>query len=183
MRTSIEPVPGPAPGGPGSHLRYRRALGRLTAGSGAALLALTVSGGPAFAAQKQVQTKNDVEVELVSVGGYGKVLVDQAGLALYHDTPLATPVMPPSVCTCPSSCLADWSPLVLRKGQSEPIAGTGVVGLGVLTISSGRQVTWDGEPLYTYALDSVGTVLGQGLVQDGMSIAQDGTWYVAQPVA
>jgi hypothetical protein len=64
----------------------------------------------------------------------------------------------------------------LSNGQSKPVAGKGVTGLGVVKGPSGEQVTWHGKPLYTFVRDSKGKVLGQGIVQDG-------TWKVAQMVA
>jgi hypothetical protein len=77
---------------------------------------------------------------------------------------------------CKGACLAVWRPLVLPKGQAKPVAGKGMTGLGAVRGPSLEQVTWHGRPLYTFVRDHKGSVLGQGIVQDG-------TWYVAQLAA
>ncbi|MHB1497983.1 MAG: COG4315 family predicted lipoprotein [Acidimicrobiales bacterium] len=180
MRTSAEIAagPGPARAGSGGLTRRQGALGRLAAGAGASLLALSVlgaAGGTAFAAQKHakvVHAKDQVVVDMASVSKYGKVLVDQNGLALYVDTANK----PPKDWPCKGACLTVWPPLLLSKGQSKPVAGKGVTGLGVVKGPSGEQVTWHGKPLYSFVRDSKGKVLGEGIVQDG-------TWKVAQIAA
>jgi len=147
------------------------------AGAGAMALSLFAGGGTALAAQrhttkhvatKHVATKDQVVVKLVTVPKYGKILVDQAGFALYIDT-----ADKPHHFACTGACLVVWPPLVLPKGQAKPVAGKGVTGLGLVKSPSGEQVTWHGKPLYTFERDAKGTVRGQG-------IKQDGTWFVAQ---
>ena len=185
MRTSAEIAAGPglartgsARTGSGGVVRRRGAVARLAAGAGATVLALSAlgaAGGTAFAAQKHakvVHAKDQVVVDMASVSKYGKVLVDQKGLALYVDSANK----PPKDWPCKGACLTVWPPLVLSNGQSKPVAGKGVTGLGVVKGPSGEQVTWHGKPLYTFVRDSKGKVLGQGIVQDG-------TWKVAQMVA
>jgi hypothetical protein len=55
----------------------------------------------------------------------------------------------------------------------QPIAGTGVTGLGTFMRAEGTQVTYHGKQLYTWIGDSrPGQVTGQGVVDSG------GTWYV-----
>ena len=180
MRTSAEIAagPGPARTGSGGAVRRQSAVARLAAGAGATLFALSAmgaAGGTAFAAQKHAKVahaKDQVVVDMASVSKFGKVLVDQKGLALYVDTANK----PPKDWPCKGACLTVWPPLVLTKGQSKPVAGKGVTGLGVVKGPSGEQVTWHGKPLYTFVRDSKGKVLGQGIVQDG-------TWKVAQTAA
>jgi predicted lipoprotein with Yx(FWY)xxD motif len=75
---------------------------------------------------------------------------------------------------CTGACLTLWPPLLLPAGQTQPVAGTGVTGLGTFTRAEGIQVTYHGKPLYTWFKDTQpGQVTGQGVVDSG------GTWFVA----
>jgi len=172
------------------HSGGNRQPGRLKVLGGSVALALAVFGAApstAFAAQRRVAAgpvnasrartkdqgaKADAVVDIATVAKFGKILVDQAGLPLYYDTG----DKPPAHFACTGGCLVAWPPLVLGKGQSKPVAGKGVTGLGVVKAPAGEQVTWHGKPLYTFVRDSKDKVLGQGIVQDG-------TWYVVQPGA
>jgi predicted lipoprotein with Yx(FWY)xxD motif len=133
--------------------------------------ALAVMGGPASAsgagkAGTKATTTTKVVVSEVTVAKYGKVLVDQKGLALYYDT-----ANQPMHFACTGDCLTAWPPLVLAKGQTAALAGTGVAGLGTVRGPSGLQVTWQGKALYTFVEDTKGTVMGQGIGH---------IWFVAQ---
>ena len=146
---------------------FATALGAASLG----LAALAVMGGPASAsgagkAVTKATAATKVVVDEVSVAKYGKVLVDQKGLALYYDT-----ANKPMHFACTGDCLTAWPPLVLAKSQSAALAGTGVTGLGTVRAPSGLQVTWKGNPLYTFAEDTKGTVMGQGIGH---------IWFVAQ---
>jgi predicted lipoprotein with Yx(FWY)xxD motif len=155
---------------------FATALGAASLG----LAALAVMGGPASAsgagkavtkatATTKAATTTKVMVDEVTVAKYGKVLIDQKGLALYYDT-----ANKPMHFACTGDCLTAWPPLVLTKGQSAALAGTGVTGLGTVRGPSGLQVTWKGNPLYTFVEDMKGTVTGQGVGH---------IWFVAQPSA
>ena len=161
-------------------LRRRGRAAWLAAGAAAITLsAFGATAGTALAAQRRTEASkahahaakaaNRAAVEVASVSKYGKIFVDQKGLALYYDTA----VKPPKKWPCKGACLTVWHPLVLPKGQAKPVAGKAVTGLGVVRGPSGPQVAWHGKPLYTFARDHKGTVYGQGFVQDG-------TWYVAR---
>ncbi len=107
-------------------------------------------------------------VMMASNSKYGPILVDAKGLALYTATgDTATK----SACT--GDCLKLWPPLLLPAGQTQPVAGPGVTGLGTLTRAEGTQVTYNGKPLYTWVNDKPGEVTGQGVVDTA------GTWHVA----
>ncbi len=174
-----------APGGEGAHDRPSSGRPRhgaqLAAMAGTLALSLSAFGAApstALAATRHnpassvhAQAKNQVAVDIVSVSKYGKILVDQKGFALYADAANK----PPKKWPCKGVCLTVWPPLLLGKGQAKPVAGKGVTGLGVVKGPSGRQVTWNGKPLYTFVRDQKGTVRGQGIVQDG-------TWFVARTV-
>jgi predicted lipoprotein with Yx(FWY)xxD motif len=127
------------------------------------LVALAVMGGPASAtgagkAGTKAATAAKVAVDEVSVAKYGKVLIDQKGLALYYNT-----ANKPMHFACTGDCLTAWPPLVLAKGQTAALAGTGVSGLGTVRGPSGVQVTWRGKALYTFVEDTKETVMGQGI--------------------
>jgi predicted lipoprotein with Yx(FWY)xxD motif len=127
------------------------------------------SGSSAAAAS----TTATVSVE--SVEGVGEVLVDSDGAALYT----ADQEMDGKV-RCTDSCAETWIPLTVSGGR-EPTASGDVTGvLGVTERPGGeRQVSFDGQPLYTFADDTTpGEVTG-----DGLSDTFDGTlfsWQVAK---
>ncbi len=151
---------------PRSRPRGRQRLAYFATAIGAAALGLAtlaVIGGPASAsgtgrADTKATASTKVAVDEVSVAKFGKVLVDQKGLALYYDT-----ANKPMHFACTGDCLTAWPPLVLAKGQTAALAGAGVTGLGTVRGPSGLQVTWKGNPLYTFVEDTKGTVTGQGI--------------------
>jgi predicted lipoprotein with Yx(FWY)xxD motif len=91
-------------------------------------------------------------------GADGKYLVGASGRALY-----LWKADPSGKSVCAGSCAKFWPPLTT---SSAPVAGGGVTAsqLGTITRSNGqKQVTYDGHPLYYFALDkSKGQVTGQG---------------------
>jgi predicted lipoprotein with Yx(FWY)xxD motif len=105
-------------------------------------------------------------VTVKTVTKFGRILVDQKGLALYYDT-----ANKPGKWACTKECLTFWPPLLLPKGQTAPAGGTGVTGLGAVNSPSGRQVAWDGKALYTFKKDKAGEVNGQGVGK---------VWFVVQ---
>jgi predicted lipoprotein with Yx(FWY)xxD motif len=99
-----------------------------------------------------------------SVGG--TVLVDSQGMTLYRLTGEHNGKF---ICTT-STCLGIWHPLTVASGSTP----TGSVGsLGVIKRPNGvMQVTYKGDPLYTFVKDtSPGQATGQGLKDVG-------TWMV-----
>jgi predicted lipoprotein with Yx(FWY)xxD motif len=99
-------------------------------------------------------------VSVESVDGKGEVLVDSDGAALYT----ADQEMDGKV-RCTDSCADIWLPLTV-SGGGEPTASDDVPGeLGVTERPGGeRQVSYDGQPLYTFADDPMaGEVTGDGL--------------------
>jgi predicted lipoprotein with Yx(FWY)xxD motif len=99
-------------------------------------------------------------VSVDSVEGVGEVLVDSQGAALYT----ADQEMDGKV-RCTDSCAETWIPLTV-SGSREPTASDDVPGeLGVTERPGGeRQVSYDGQPLYTFADDTMaGEVTGDGL--------------------
>jgi predicted lipoprotein with Yx(FWY)xxD motif len=134
-------------------------------------------------------------VQVVQNASLGSILVDSRGMTLYRFTPDQ-----PNVSNCNGQCATVWPPLLLAQGN--PVAGPGAAGtLGVITRQDGgRQVTYNGLPLYIYSLDTKpGDVNGQGVqniwyvvkttdsamaasspAQPGSS-ASAGSWYTVQP--
>jgi predicted lipoprotein with Yx(FWY)xxD motif len=122
------------------------------------------SSGPASTA-----TPSGPTVVSVRTAKFGPILADAKGMALYTATGDTA-----SQSGCTGTCLTAWPPLLLPSGQSQPVAGPGVSGLGTFMRSEGVQVTYHGKPLYTWFKDtSPGQVTGQGVVDSG------GTWFVA----
>ncbi|MHB1517927.1 MAG: COG4315 family predicted lipoprotein [Acidimicrobiales bacterium] len=104
-----------------------------------------------------------------------RVLADTQGRTLYYFTPdtSTTPVCT-STYKLPNGaiCTTAWPPLVLAvgtPGSSGALPGK----LSVASGGNGRQVTYQGHPLYTFAGDTgPGQANGEGLL---------GKWYVATP--
>jgi predicted lipoprotein with Yx(FWY)xxD motif len=99
-------------------------------------------------------------VSVESVDGVGDVLVDSEGAALYT----ADQEMDGKV-RCTDTCAETWIPLTVSGGR-EPSGSDDVPGeLGVTERPGGeRQVSYDSQPLYTFADDPMaGEVTGDGL--------------------
>jgi predicted lipoprotein with Yx(FWY)xxD motif len=94
------------------------------------------------------------------------VLTDAQGFTLYYHTADTSSVV------CSGSCASTWPPLTDASGTptaSPPLPGQ----LGVRDDENGRQVTYNGHPLYRYSGDKgPGQANGQGVGK---------LWYVAPP--
>jgi predicted lipoprotein with Yx(FWY)xxD motif len=114
-------------------------------------------------------------VSVSNVDGVGDVLVDNEGAALYAAEQEADGTV-----ACVDSCASIWVPLTLDGGQP-----TGSDGLGqdlgvVMRPDGGRQVTFDGRLLYSFAEDTgPGVVTGNGFSDTFGD--QPFTWHVATP--
>ncbi len=99
----------------------------------------------------------------------GQFLVGANGMTLYMFTKDG-----PGESTCYDGCAQAWPPLLLEDGQT-PVAGDGVFGnLGVAEREDGgRQVTYNGFPLYYWASDTKpGDTTGNGV---------NDVWFVVDP--
>jgi predicted lipoprotein with Yx(FWY)xxD motif len=99
----------------------------------------------------------------------GKILTDANGRTLYLFTKDGE-----NVSNCYDQCAVNWPPLLVGAGE-EPAAGPGLPGqLGTITrTDGGRQVTYNGMPLYYWAADSnPGDASGQGVGD---------VWFVVHP--
>lgn len=94
------------------------------------------------------------------------ILTDAKGMTLYYFTPDTS-----SKVACTDGCAQSWPPL-LYSGSDTPQASSKLAGqLATLDANGGKQVVYNGHPLYTYSGDSAaGQTNGQGI---------GGKWFVA----
>jgi predicted lipoprotein with Yx(FWY)xxD motif len=109
-----------------------------------------------------------VSVATVMVNGSSEqVLTNSSGYTLYYLTQDSA-----SSVTCTGSCAQTWPPLVLASGQ--PTSSPSLPqALTTFTGGNGRQVEYDGHPLYHYTGDT-GPDQSNG---EGVN----GVWFVATP--
>jgi predicted lipoprotein with Yx(FWY)xxD motif len=107
----------------------------------------------------------------VASTGVGQVLVDSQHRTLYH---FAADAGTRSACT--GACATAWPPL-LAKGTPTVGGAASAALVGTAKRSDGgRQVTYNGHPLYLFAQDTqAGQTTGQGLTAFGAP------WYVLSP--
>jgi predicted lipoprotein with Yx(FWY)xxD motif len=145
-------------------------LAVLAAACGSSSSTATTTTGARSASQTGTTT---AVVTTAKVGSVGSVLVNSSGMTLYRYTPDGTDK---SVCT--GACAAAWPPLTVPAGTTKVAAGPGVpsTDLGTITRADGTvQVTYKGEPLYTYVNDkTAGADTGQGV---------ENTWFVVSAPA
>jgi predicted lipoprotein with Yx(FWY)xxD motif len=134
-------------------------LAAVAAGGGIA--AASVSGSPAARVTVASAT---VRTAPATVGGTTEtILVNGRGLPLYYYRPdTATKSLV-------TGALAQlWPPLTSAAPAAAGVSGK----LAVLNDVNGRQVTYNGHPLYTFADDAAGQVTGQGV--QGFFVATPG---------
>ena len=142
-------------------------------GSAAAAESPTVAA-PAASDATAATAATDAGPPVVSPSGtdeLGPFLVGPNGHTLYVFTRDE-----PGVSNCTAGCIANWPPLLVSTG-AQPSGGDGVGGeLGTIDrADGGRQVTYDGAPLYFWANDAApGETNGHGV---------GGVWFVATPGA
>jgi predicted lipoprotein with Yx(FWY)xxD motif len=121
--------------------------------------------GPVSLAQGGADQLNVV----ASGGDLGSYLTGADGKTLYYFAKDAEP----GASVCAGKCADAWPPLLVGKGATKPTAGDGVTGV-ISTFKrsdGGKQVTFDGRPLYYFAKDTqAGDTNGQGIL---------GIWFVA----
>jgi len=116
-----------------------------------------------------------VTVATRTVSGVGTVLTDQAGKTLYTPQQEAHGAI-----KCTSSCLSFWFPVTMGKGATPHSTATlsGALGEIQRPDGGGRQLTYKGQPLYTFRLDSApGQVHGNDFTD--MFSGQSFTWHAA----
>jgi predicted lipoprotein with Yx(FWY)xxD motif len=110
-----------------------------------------------------------VKTASATVGGASETILTNAqGMTLYYFDPDTA-----STIACTGSCAQLWPPL-LEGDNSSLQAPAGVTGtISVLNGTNGKQVEYNGHPLYTYTGDSApGQANGDGY---------NGKWHVATP--
>jgi len=178
--TSVRPVGPRRSGHPGGRWLAASCVGAVmvvaaACGSSGSATTTTSStpapSSPSTTAGSRAGVATPAVVAVATRGSLGAILVDTAGMTLYRYTPDGTGK---SVCT--GACAAVWPPLTVPAGNRVVSGRTGVPAgsLGTITRPGGaRQVTFDGQPLYTYVGDkAVGQTAGQGI---------EGTWFVVSP--
>ncbi|HZC77726.1 MAG TPA: hypothetical protein VE258_08255, partial [Ktedonobacterales bacterium] len=121
------------------------------------LLAMGIAAAVLVLAACGASGSTVVKTKSVSLNGTNTtVLADASGRTLYYFTPDTA-----SSVACADSCTSLWPPLLLASGNpasSDSLSGT----LSVMQGANGRQVTYNGHPLYTYSKDSgSGDALGE----------------------
>jgi predicted lipoprotein with Yx(FWY)xxD motif len=127
-------------------------------------------GGAATAATPKTSTGAAATVGVANTS-LGSILVDSTGRTLYL---FKADVGTKSACT--GRCAAAWPPLL---ATGKPTAGTRLTAseLGTITRSGrGRQVTYNGHPLYLFVKDTkAGQTTGQGVTAFGAA------WFALTP--
>ena len=141
----------------------------MAAACGSSSSATTTSGAPASGGSTTSSgATTSVVVKTASVGGHS-ALVDAKGFTLYRFS-----LDKPGKIACLASCITTWPPLLVPAGAHLSMS---MSGLGTETRPGGAvQVTFDGDPLYTFSGDGGkrGVATGNGLKGFG------GTWGVIQ---
>src|SRR5712691_5351314 len=105
----------------------------------------------------------------------GTIVVSPSGLTLYHLTGETHGSI-----KCTGTCATFWPPLLL-SGAAKPQAGAGITASKLATVKrpdGHLQVTYNGMPLYRYALDTkAGQTRGEALPGQGVP----GTWNAVTP--
>jgi predicted lipoprotein with Yx(FWY)xxD motif len=93
-------------------------------------------------------------VSVQRIGSSGNVLVDAKGRALYTpDQEMNGKIL------CTGACTSIWRPATVTGATASSLTGR----FGEVDRSGGtKQVTYQGEPLYTFAEDTAGQVTGDG---------------------
>ncbi|HKB48024.1 MAG TPA: hypothetical protein VKC57_10025 [Ktedonobacterales bacterium] len=146
-------------------------LGLMLAGCGAtsgAPGAPGASGAAPTATATTAAAPAVIKVGTATVGGTTRtILTDASGKPLYY----LDADMPTSV-ACKGTCTQNWPPLLLSSG--DPVSAQALSGvLTTLDDANGRQVLYNGHPLYRFAGDDTpGIAHGDGV---------EHVWHVATP--
>lgn len=130
------------------------ALGSVSLG-GAPATALASAGERSMSPRAIARSRPTVRL---GPSRFGRILVDNGGRALYL---WARDKRGSGRSACGSRCGMVWQFLLVR---GKPTAGAGVNGklLGTIKVKGGREVTYDGWPLYTFASEARLAVIPSG---------------------
>jgi len=143
----------------------------LFAAAGVMVAACGSSPAASVSSSPTPSTQAVVAVEAKTVKGQTEaVLVNANAQTLYYLTSDTS-----STVACSGQCATFWPPLLLPTG--DPGSGSSLPGkLSVLTDPNGRQVLYNGHPLYAFVKDKAsGDANGEGVNAFG------GTWHPATP--
>ncbi len=173
------PAPAPLPAAISSPARYTRPPKALLVGGAALLLVLVIAGiglgaglvggKPSSPASNASSAPPVVKTGQATLEGQDTtVLTNAQGLTLYYFKPDTS-----TKTACTGDCIAKWPPL-LFDGQGNPTAATDLPGtLSIQESENGKQVAYNGHPLYTFSGDTEpGQANGQG---------KAGKWFVVTP--
>lgn len=125
------------------------------AAAAAIAIVLAACGGGGGQSAGPATGKTTVAVR--SVPGVGTVLVDAQGRPLYRsDQEQGGKVL------CTGACLSFWQPLTVAGAPSKAASLEGALGT-VMRPDGSRQVTYNGQLLYTFTLDRTAKVGGDGV--------------------
>ena len=125
-----------------------------------ATLFLAACGGGGDEPQATSSGDSGTTVSVKSVDPVGDVLVDSAGMTLY-----TSDVEAKGKILCTDACESFWKPL--EPGTGAPSASGDAGKLATLDRPDGtKQVTANGQPLYTFAEDGSGEAKGDGFTDD-----------------
>jgi predicted lipoprotein with Yx(FWY)xxD motif len=112
---------------------------------------------------------NLIKTATATVKGTSQTILTNAqGMTLYY----RTSDVPPST-VCSGGCASAWPPLVV-SGSGAPTSAASLSGkLTLVADANGKQVEYNGHPLYTYSGDTgPGQTTGEGVA---------GVWHVCTP--
>jgi predicted lipoprotein with Yx(FWY)xxD motif len=152
-------------------LRSGAALSAAAAG----LLVLAGCGAAGNTAAASAPSASGTTVTVRDAGGMS-VLATSSGQTLYASDQEKGKVLCRS-----SACVAVWQPLTVSAQQHPTSSGGAAVHLSTIKRRDGsRQVSFNGQPLYTFSFDhSPGQVNGDG--QNDSFDGTDFTWHAATP--
>lgn len=114
-------------------------------------------------------------VSVESIGATGEVLVNPNGAALYTpDQEAGGQIL------CTGGCTSIWVPVTVGKGQTP--SGPSAIDPDLATVKrpdGTTQVTFDGDPLYSFSEEGPGEVTGDGF--EDVFNGQQFTWQVVSP--
>lgn len=151
----------------------RRLPGLMIAGAGVMAFGLSACGSTDTGDGTAAAGTPSTTVGLRSIDAIGTTLVDRTGRTLYlTDQDTATK----QACD-DQACTSIWKPLTVTAGQTPSGPAEVASKLSVVErADGGRQVAYDGKPLYTFVKDDApGVVLGNG-AKDSFG-GPDLTWH------
>jgi len=139
-------------------------------GGALALSACSKAGLAGGGSVTTVGSAASATLDVRTVKPYGRILVTGSGLSLYLFT-----ADPRGANACQGSCLPVWPPLLVN-GRVKAGPGVDPKLISSFPAHGGRQVVYDGHPLYTFEQDgAVGMTRGEDVQTYG------GTWWLVSP--